>query len=98
MILLAAQIALARRRRSDQHRFVRLADVRGAHVRFAVYGDSLYPQLIAGANDAQSDLATIRDENFLEHQESADVRGCALDPSERNVSVLLRRILVALGL
>ena len=95
---LAAQIALARGRRSNQNRLIRLADVRGPHVGLAVDRDRFYPKLVAGANDPQSDLATIRDENFLEHQESADVRVSALDPSERNISVFLGRILVAFRL
>ena len=70
---LAAKVALARGRRPDQNCFVRFAHVRRANVCLAVDGDRTYSHLVTGADDAQRDLATICDENFIEHQESASV-------------------------
>ena len=63
----AAQVALARWWRSDENRFVGFSHVRRAHVGLAVNGDRLYAQLLAGADDAQGDLATIRDQYFPKH-------------------------------
>ena len=64
----AAQIALARRRRPDEHRFVGLAHVRRARVGVGVDGDRRDAQLAAGADDPQRDLAAVGDQDLLEHQ------------------------------
>src|SRR3954466_14082283 len=65
--LVAAEIALGRWRRSNEYRLVGFAHVRSAHIGFAVHRHRLDAELVAGANDAQGDLATVRNQNFSEH-------------------------------
>ena len=65
--LVAAQIALARGRRADEHGFVRLAHVRRPHVGFAVDSHRLYSELLARPDHTQRDLAAIRNQDFLKH-------------------------------
>ena len=62
--LVAAQVALARGRRSDVHRLVRLANVRRARVGVAVDGHGSDSHLTTRANDAQRDLAAVGNENL----------------------------------
>jgi hypothetical protein len=65
---LAHEVALRRRARADVHRLVGLAHVRGAGVGVAVHGDRAHAELLAGADDAERDLAAIGDEDLAEHQ------------------------------
>jgi hypothetical protein len=58
------QVALARRRGSDEHGFIGLAYMRSACVGLAVNRYSPYSELLAGADYAKRNLTAIRDQNF----------------------------------
>ena len=61
------QIALRKRRRADADGFVGETHVQRIAVGFAVNRNRADAQFLAGANHPQSDFATVRDEDFLEH-------------------------------
>src|SRR6188474_3737349 len=67
------QVGLPPRGRTDADVVIGKADVQRFAVRFAVDRDGLNPQLTAGTNHSQRDLAAIGDEDFIEH--SAGSRG-----------------------
>jgi predicted nucleic acid-binding protein len=50
------------------HSFVRLTHVRRVRIGVGVYRDRTDPQFLAGAHNAQGDLAAVRDQDLLEHQ------------------------------
>ncbi len=60
------EIALARRRRADGHGEIGGADVRRQAIRLRVHRHRLEPLLVAGADDAQGDFASVRDEDAAE--------------------------------
>ncbi len=62
------QIGLARRRRADQHRLVRLAHMQGVGVGLGIDGDGAQAHATGGAEDAAGDLAAIGDQDGFEHQ------------------------------
>ena len=80
-----AQVGLARGRRAAAVGLVGEAHVQRVAVDVGVDGDRLDAQLAAGADHAHRDLAAVGDQDLLEHA-----------GSERDVPVLLRRVLVAL--
>ena len=59
------QVALGRRGRSDRVGLVRGAHVKGLTVDVAVDGDRPDAEVAAGADDAERDLAAVRDEDLL---------------------------------
>jgi hypothetical protein len=61
------QIALHRRRRADADRFVGEQDVLEITVGLGMDGDRLDAEFAAGTQDAQRDLATVGDQNLLDH-------------------------------
>src|SRR5262249_34848205 len=61
------QIAVSASRGTDADVFVSELDVELVLVRFRVDGDRLDAKLPARIDDAQGDLATVRDQNFFEH-------------------------------
>ena len=61
------EVGLARRRRPDADVVVGEAHVQRFAVGLGVDGDRLHAELAARADDAQRDLAAVRDEDFLEH-------------------------------
>src|SRR5205823_3389900 len=61
------QVTLRRRSRPDAHGLVGEPNVERARVDFGVHGDGLHAELAARAQDAERDLAAVRDENFSEH-------------------------------
>jgi len=61
-------VALARRRGSDTDRFVGEVHRKAMRVGLAVHEHGLDPELAAGADHAQRDLASIRDEDLIEGQ------------------------------
>ena len=65
--LLDHQIALGRRRRSDQHRLIRHLDVQRVPVRLGIDRNGLDPQAARGLDDPAGDLAAIGNQNALEH-------------------------------
>ncbi len=65
--LLADQIALARRARSDVHRLVRHADVKRLGVGIRIDRDRTDPHRPRGADDSAGDLAAIGDEQRRQH-------------------------------
>ena len=67
------QVALARRRRADADALVGHADVHGVRVGGRMDRHGLDAHLLAGAVDAQRDLAPVRDQHLLEH--GARLRG-----------------------
>ena len=52
---------------ADADRVVGECQVRRVAVGLAVHGDDLDAEVVAGADDPQGDLSTVRDENTLEH-------------------------------
>ena len=96
-----AQVALRRRRRSEPDGRVGHADVRCVGVRVAVDRDRLDPELVAGADDADRDLAAVRDRTRgrVCVRATASLRKdsrFAPPDSERDVAMLLPRVRVAL--
>jgi hypothetical protein len=63
----AAQIGVARGRRADAGCFIGQATCRRAGVGVGVDGDGGDPHLLAGADDADGDLAAIGDQDFAKH-------------------------------
>ncbi len=61
------EVAVARRRRPDAHALVGETHMHGIGVGGGVHGDRRNAELLAGAQDAQRDLAAIGDQDFLEH-------------------------------
>jgi len=64
------EVALLGRRRPDADLLVRVGDVEAVAVGRAVDGDRLDPQLLAGLDDAERDLAPVGDQDLLEHRRS----------------------------
>ena len=62
-----AQVALVRRRRADADRAVGEPRVQRAFVRGRVDRDRLDPELVQRADDADGDLAAVRDQDAVEH-------------------------------
>src|SRR5215212_3512223 len=60
------QVALRRRRWSNARGFIGKTDMKRISIDVAVNGDSLNAHLLAGPNDAASDLAAISDQDLLE--------------------------------
>ena len=83
-----AQIALARRRGADRIRGVRGAHVQRVAIDIAVDGDRADAEIVAGANDAKGDLATIGDEDGGERRSPL---------LERDVAMLATWVRVPLG-
>src|SRR5439155_13622198 len=81
-----AEIALGRLRRPDADGPVREPHVERVVVGGRVDGDGLDVQLVQRANDAHGDLASIRDENALEHAQTASSGGTDETGSSSNSS------------
>ena len=64
----AAQVALARRRRADAMRFVAGRDVHGVGVGVGIDRDGAHAHAPRGARDATRDLAAIGDEDAVKHR------------------------------
>src|SRR3546814_4848265 len=64
---IASKIAFYGRRRSAMNRFIGLADVQRLRVRIRINGDSSNAHLARRANDPDSDLSAIGDEERLDH-------------------------------
>ena len=62
------EVGLEARARPDADRLVGVAEVQRVLVDLGVDGDGLDPELLAGPDDAQGDLAPVRDEDALEHR------------------------------
>src|SRR5215217_940602 len=60
------QVALRRRRWSNARGFIGETDMKRISIDVAVNGDSLNAHLLAGPNDAASDLAAVSDQDLLE--------------------------------
>ncbi len=73
----AAQIAVARRRRADQMRLVRQPDMRRPGIRLRIDGDGAQPQPPRRADHAAGDLAAIGDEDGGEKVGQGHGRGVA---------------------
>ncbi len=82
------EIALARRRRADRIRRIGGADVQRVTVDIAVDRDRADAQVVAGADDAERDLAAIGDEDGGERRSPL---------LKRDVAVLATRVRVPLG-
>src|SRR5205085_5048865 len=59
------EVAVRRGRRADTHRLVGQAHVHRVGIGSRVHRDRLYPHLMAGAVNAECDLATVGDQQFL---------------------------------
>ncbi len=76
---LAAQVALCRRCGPDRHRVVGEAYVERIAVCFGVHGNGGDTETAGGGHDAAGDLATVGNQDAVEHQESAPLAvGAAL--------------------
>ena len=64
------EIALRRRRRADADALVGEAHVHGVGVGGRMHGDGRDAELLAGALDAQRDLAAVGDQDLVEHRVS----------------------------
>ena len=67
------EVALRRAARADAHRLVGEAHVERARVGLGVHGDGADAELAARADDAQRDLAAVRDEDLLEQRALAQL-------------------------
>ncbi len=74
------EVALGGRVRADAHRLVGEAHVQRARVDLGVDGHGLDAELAARAQDAEGDLAPVRDQDLSEHARPARV-SAALTPS-----------------
>ena len=98
------QVALGGRRGPEAHGRVGQPDVPRVGVGIAVDGDRGHPELVAGADDPDRDLAPVGDQDPLErrplaaHPAAPSLRkdGRADPRSERDVAMLLPRVRVAL--
>src|SRR5439155_2622611 len=61
------EIAVGALWRPDTDGFIGEANVEGVTVRLGKDGDRSYPQFLASADNAQCNLASIRDQNLIEH-------------------------------
>src|SRR5581483_11785898 len=68
------QIAARALGRTDADSFVGKPHVQAVLVGFRVHRDRLYPEILARADDANSDLASIGDEYLLKHISAAESR------------------------
>jgi hypothetical protein len=82
------EVALARRRGADRVRSVSGADVQRVAVDIAVDGGRADAKIVAGADDAERDLAAIGDEDGGERRSPL---------LKRDVAVLATRIRLPLG-
>ena len=64
------EVALARARRPDVHSLVGSAHVERRLVRVGIHGDGGEPELAAGADDANGDLAPVRDKHLTQQAPS----------------------------
>ena len=62
------EVAVARRRRADAHALIGQAHMHRRGVGGGMHGDGADAHLLAGAVDAQRDLAAIGDQYLAEHQ------------------------------
>src|SRR5207247_10236343 len=72
---LDAQVRLARRRRAEQHRVIRVLHVGRVAIGLGVDGDGAQSQRAAAAEDATRDLPAIGDEDGAEHAQGAAETG-----------------------
>ncbi|MCY1275166.1 hypothetical protein D9M70_238010 [compost metagenome] len=63
------QVGLAGRGRADAHRFVGQRQMHQLAIGGGVNGHRLDPELLARAQDAQRDFATVGDQHFFQHRE-----------------------------
>ena len=77
---LDAQVGLCGFRGTDGNRFVREPDVRGCGIGFRVDGDHPDAHLAARPDDADGNLAAIRDQDLL-HRTSRSGAPCGADAS-----------------
>jgi hypothetical protein len=61
------QITVGTRGFTDADGFIGELDVEGIDVGFRVNRERFDPELLAGANNAQRDLASVGDQNLIEH-------------------------------
>ena len=61
------EVALGRGLPAEGVRLVGQADVQGVAVELGVHGDGGDPELAAGADDPHGDLASVGDQDLLEH-------------------------------
>ncbi len=59
-----AQVAFAGWRRSDRHRLIGIQNMQGGAVGVGVHGHGRITELAAGTNDANCDLAAVRDQDL----------------------------------
>src|SRR5262245_8278803 len=69
------EIAFRRFRRADTDRFVSKADVERVAIGFAIDRDRFDTEFFGSADDAQRNLATIGDEDLLEHRAPEHTEG-----------------------
>ena len=62
------EIAVLRRRRADADAFVGEAHMHGVGVGGGMHGDGRDAEFLAGAQDAQGDLAAVGDQDLVEHR------------------------------
>ena len=62
------EVALGTRGGPDTDGLVGQLHMEGVHIRLGINGQGLDPELFAGTNDAQCNLAAIGNENFIKHQ------------------------------
>ena len=91
------QVGIGTGRRPDADGLVGQLDVEAFHVRFGVNGNGLDAEFTAGPHDAQGDLATVGDQDFVKHSKA---RGeiCRLDGDEsrgREVGRTQRRLVTS---
>ena len=71
---LLAEVAVLRRGRTDADALVGEGDMQAVAVGLGVDGDGGNAHLLAGADDADGDLAAVRNQNFRKHSISPSVR------------------------
>src|SRR6266550_7377632 len=62
------EVALDRGARPEKQRTIGGGDVRGTRIRLGVHRDAFDPELAAGLNDSNRDLATIRNQQPSDHE------------------------------
>ena len=84
------EIAFSLTWRADTNGFICEANMKGIAVSFAVHSNGFNAELLAGTNDAKSDLPPISNQNLVEHAKTAGLVRLVRADAEQRLAVLHR--------